>query len=560
VLDTALNYLKFGWSVIPVSRDKRPLIEWEAYQKRLATEEEIRAWWKRWPKANIGVVTGAISGVVVVDIDSKNSGELFSKVLNNTLVVRTGRTDSRGLHVYFKHPGTHVPNAVGILPGVDVRGDGGYVVVPPSVHSSGRSYTWENKRTPVSLPVFLRKILIKGSTVTEEDWEVVIPKGQRDEELTRRAGKLIQAGIPAPEALSMLSAWNRAHCHPPVNESQVEKIIKSVAKAEAKNHPDRHTEGALTTSFSVLTFEETLEKYGMQEVKWLIDEWFPEATMAFLIAPPGTYKTWLLLDLALSISTGKPFLNQYEVYDTGPVLFVQQEDPFGMLFQRLGSIMGIGEVVVEGEQHTVPLPPPFPPIYWHPDRKLNFSKKETVKGLEHAIQELKPKLVVIDPLYSAADTKDYMAESAQLMLELKRMRDTYGCAFAVAHHTTKKGETGEREELWGSQFLNAWLETGWQIRKRSETAISLRRHFKHKKSPNYVQIEFDITTWSFKAHVTDSEDDADIKSRISELLDTAEVTSYGQVAEALGLGGKGTVSRIFKELKVKKVGKTYKMP
>src|SRR5262245_34029119 len=140
MLAAALRYAQRGWSVIPIQpRGKRTLLEeWKPHQTRRATEEEIRGWWQRWPSANVGIVTGAISDLVVLDIDGDPGKEWAKSVPEivsiETPVVQTGK----GFHFYLKHSGGKIPNFVGKLPGVDLRGDGGLVVVPPSVHESGR--------------------------------------------------------------------------------------------------------------------------------------------------------------------------------------------------------------------------------------------------------------------------------------------------------------------------------------------------------------------------------------------------------------------------------------
>jgi hypothetical protein len=151
----ALGYISRGWSVIPlryvgsIEDRKKPLLRsWQEYQRRIPTEAEIRDWWKEWPSANIGIPTGKVSQLVVIDLDGPNCHQLFEqrKVhLGKTAAVQTGR----GYHVYYVHPGNgHViQNRVkfltdGLNSHVDVRADGGYVVAPPSIHGNGRIYQW----------------------------------------------------------------------------------------------------------------------------------------------------------------------------------------------------------------------------------------------------------------------------------------------------------------------------------------------------------------------------------------------------------------------------------
>lgn len=100
--------------------------------------DKIRAWWEKWPRANVAVRTGKESGIIVLDVDGE-LGRQSIKGLNLpvTATVLTGR----GFHYYFKHPGGHVTTKTGLFPGVDIRGDGGYVLAPPSRHISGKKYT-----------------------------------------------------------------------------------------------------------------------------------------------------------------------------------------------------------------------------------------------------------------------------------------------------------------------------------------------------------------------------------------------------------------------------------
>ena len=150
----ALEYLAMGFSVIPlrgsgsVEDRKRPVLDsWERFQRERATPDEVGRWFDEHPRANLGIVTGAVSGIFVLDLDGKNAQALVRKagiLLPKTACAATG---NGGWHYYFRHPGVRVPNRVKLLSdgngsAVDVRGDGGYVVAPPSIHGSGRAYCW----------------------------------------------------------------------------------------------------------------------------------------------------------------------------------------------------------------------------------------------------------------------------------------------------------------------------------------------------------------------------------------------------------------------------------
>jgi len=140
LLQAALRLQEKGLSVIPIKRDKTPLLSsWKEYQERQASKEEIESWFKNNIPDGIALVTGKISGIVVLDVE--HDGDTTGLEIPNTPTVKSG---GGGKHFYFKYPETGIKNATRILGRkIDIRGDGGYIVVPPSLHLSGNHYEWE---------------------------------------------------------------------------------------------------------------------------------------------------------------------------------------------------------------------------------------------------------------------------------------------------------------------------------------------------------------------------------------------------------------------------------
>jgi hypothetical protein len=148
-VDDALALARHGLYNFPCQpRGKKPLTS-NGLHDATIDEAEIRARFEKWPNQNIAIRTGAISGVFVLDVDAKSGGlDILAKLeaehgkLPPTPCVRTG---GGGLHFYFAHPGGKLGNTAGKIGlGIDTRGDGGYVIAPPSVHESGASYEWED--------------------------------------------------------------------------------------------------------------------------------------------------------------------------------------------------------------------------------------------------------------------------------------------------------------------------------------------------------------------------------------------------------------------------------
>ncbi len=155
----ALQMLSLGFSVIPLrERSKEPLINWKEYQSRRASESEVREWLKKWPDINVGVVTGAISNVTVLDLDGIQGLMWLAKnphVSSSTITL----SGSGGKHLWFLNDPTIRNSASKIAPGVDIRGEGGYVVVPPSIHPSGRRYRWVSTPKFTALSAFPTDII-----------------------------------------------------------------------------------------------------------------------------------------------------------------------------------------------------------------------------------------------------------------------------------------------------------------------------------------------------------------------------------------------------------------
>ena len=127
-----------GWSCFPVPvREKRPSISWRIYQTEAAALERVQQWAQR--PSNVAICTGAVSGLVVLDLDSDAAIREAERLgLPETVTAKTGK----GRHVYFRHPGGTIKNRAGIFSGADIRGDGGYVIAPGSEHPSGARYEW----------------------------------------------------------------------------------------------------------------------------------------------------------------------------------------------------------------------------------------------------------------------------------------------------------------------------------------------------------------------------------------------------------------------------------
>jgi hypothetical protein len=245
MLKAALDYGRLGWSVIPIEpRGKRPLIRWQVYRYRRPDGSEVAEWFRRWPDANLAVVTGIVSRLAVLDLDPRHGANASLLQLERehgpfaqTVEARTG---GGGRHWYFAHPGEILRNRVGVVPGVDLRGDGGYVVAPPSIHACGESYLWE--RSPaicrlMPLPDWLaqspsgdpnrrghplshwRRLLREG-----------VSEGERNNTIASLTGHLLWHGVDPEVTMELLLSWNVARCRPPLEPEEVVRTVGSIIR------------------------------------------------------------------------------------------------------------------------------------------------------------------------------------------------------------------------------------------------------------------------------------------------------------------------------------------
>lgn len=246
LLEAALKYAtKYGWAVFPCSqKTKKPLTP-HGCKDAKKTSGPIKAWWKKHPDASIGVATGSISNLMVIDLDvDEEKGldgvhemmlwEREHGDLPETARVITGRG---GVHLYFTYDGIDQTNRTGILEGIDVRGEGGYVIAAPSIHPNGTLYEWEFNPEEVEIAKpddIVKKFLATGSETKEakEHFKLpdVIPSGSRNETMHKLACSLQSQGVSDDGIMAAVREENRTRCNPPLADDEIETIVKSALR------------------------------------------------------------------------------------------------------------------------------------------------------------------------------------------------------------------------------------------------------------------------------------------------------------------------------------------
>ena len=242
----ALALAKKGVRVFPCTpRGKTPAVA-GGCNAATTNEQTIVQWWQHIPDANIGIATGAPSGIFVVDVDGIDAEAELRKLeaQHGTLPASVEAITARGRHIYFRMPATDVRNSTGkIASGVDVRGTGGFVVAPPSVHPSGRRYTWsvDSASAIAEAPAWLLAKIAPSngskSGTPPSGWRDLIKgvsEGARDCSLTKLTGYLLRRHVDPFITLELIRIFNATRCAPPLSDKDVERIVSSVAGLELK--------------------------------------------------------------------------------------------------------------------------------------------------------------------------------------------------------------------------------------------------------------------------------------------------------------------------------------
>jgi hypothetical protein len=219
--------------------------------------------WFRGAPYNLGIRTGAASGIVVIDVDPRHGGDETLAELERRFgaLPPTWRflTGGGGEHILFRHPGYRVQNQNGdgrLGDGLDVRGDGGYIVAPGSRHISGRYYEISVDHHPdeialAEVPIWLAVMLrptekrCAAPAAMPETWRKLIAEGvaegRRNDAVARLAGHLLRPGPKDPFlVLDVLRVWNATRCRPPLDDVELVRTVNSIAAREIARRGENH--------------------------------------------------------------------------------------------------------------------------------------------------------------------------------------------------------------------------------------------------------------------------------------------------------------------------------
>lgn len=488
----ALEYLRLGFSVIP-TKGKRPFVEWKQYAQEKPTEQQIIEWWEKWADADIAAPTGEVSGIVVVDVDGGKVPSLPNTVYSET---------SLGHYQYFfKHTGFPIANSVKIVEeNIDIRGDGGFVVLPPSRHFNKETgeqdftYRWVNapQNTALAdLPSWiLEKIkerkpietLVQGSS-----------QGSRNNDAASVIGSLL-ARYPQNEwesvCWSLVEAWNTKNS-PPLSHNELRSVFNSIASRQASKPPRQNTSPygydtdlsrgsadnpQVTFSFNPLPLSQLSQEES--PVEWVWEGFIAKKHITLFSALWKAGKTTLIANLLKAIQEERALAGK-DTYSAK--VLVLSEESNAMWARRRA-------------EHSITLP------VWISSRpirqKLNY--KEWIYLLEKAAQFCKENNIdvfIIDTLsaFWSVDNENDAARVQAALLPLNHLLDN-NIAVLLVHHFRKSGGD-EGVAARGSGALGAGVDilvefTRLDGANPNSTERLIKTYSRFEESPREIVIDY----------------------------------------------------------------------
>ncbi len=475
---------RYGWPTMPVSRtgDKVPCVKWKQYQTDLPDNPTLSRWFQQFPGANVGVITGEMAGAIVVETDSEEAHEwLTQQELPRGPVAQSSKPYKR--HFYFKHPGFRVANSASqIHEHIDVRGDGGYVVAPPSIHHTGVEYTWivtpDEAELPEAPEWLLDLIIQKSKPDRDPDAVPVVPirpndpnasrlqkwataalngeaqrvatapDGKKHEQLRNSAislGTMVPHGLLAIDEIEgnlFAAIADRAQsksnaratirdgikygCHYPreLPEPAPARTLNGTTRTTTAAAPEysgqQPTEEPPAPFYETFTFKDLAT---IPRLLWLIRGLLMEKIASVLSADTGCFKSFIALAMGLCIATGREFFGR-EVKQ-GAVVYVAAEG-FYTLLDRATAWAQYHECELPEKFHMLKVP-------------VNLADEVTVQLFGAHIEELSPAFVVLDTLSQNAigANENDNAQMADFVRGMMALGNRIGAHVMVLHHNGK---------------------------------------------------------------------------------------------------------------------------
>ena len=470
--DWALRYAHWGLSVFPLKpQDKRPATE-NGCKAATTDLQQIEDWWGINPQYNIGIATGGKSnGLVVIDLDvDKDKGidgydvlrdwQRENGELPDTWTSVTGRG---GYHLLYRDSAVN-RNRVGLYEGVDIRGEGGYIVAPPSIHPNGRQYEWEQGPGDCEIAQVDGRVanFLMGSVPERQElfqMPETISEGERTNAMIKLIGSLKAKGLDDEAIKAAIRAENDKKCVPPLTDQELEKTVFPALKRgwkTEKSYTAVYDNGKVRQKTEKKTINYTgadaLMTADLPPIIHLVEGILTKG-LGGLSAKSKLGKSWLALQLSVDLACGDKFLG-FTTKKCG-VLYVDLENTPSLTQDRLRAIL-------DGRE------PPHNLCFAHDFNLMGEGFEEDLCSFLEGNPDVK--MVVIDVFQKVKRGKqlnqtDYEADY-EILTKLKQIADRFGvCIMPIYHDRKFVDPTDPFSNLLGSTAIIGVSDFVWVLYK-----------------------------------------------------------------------------------------------
>jgi hypothetical protein len=343
--------------------------------------------------------------------------------------------------------------------------------------------------------------------------------------------ELAKAGFNIDEIYDIVksSRWNKFRGRNDEEKRLMHEIALAMQERPSGN-TDRH--------LKITTHEEVMSAQILSP-GWLIKDWWTCNSHGIIAGEPKSWKSTMAMDMAVSVASGCPFLGEYEVHNSGPVIIVQNENADWIVKSRMAAISihrGIGgNITKAGNTFDITWPRPLP-IYYINNQAFTMSNPDHRGMLEALIRKVKPVLVIFDPLYLMFDGDVNSAKDLNPALNwLLWLRNSYTLSIVVVHHWRKsQGQTkrgGQR--MLGSTTLHGWVESAWYVQSGDE--IEIEREFRGAQDPPKIKLKLSLGEMENNIYSVDSYTPADEVKDLADYVKSHPKQDIREMSAELGI-------------------------
>jgi len=323
------------------------------------------------------------------------------------------------------------------------------------------------------------------------------PQGDRSKAMWRLYFALFQSGLAPLEVQSLVqcSSWNKFG-------GDINRLRRDILKAWGLHAVDtgdgRSTNGRATRRE---IWSESVDKILAREVKdpgWMIQGLWSEQAHGIVAGEPKVRKSWLAIDIALSVATGTKVFGYFDVPKALPVLYIQEELSASELHKRMRWVarskeLG-GEIDVTPRGISVKFPSSIP-MYVRSRKQFDLTSVPDLEALQHEIVSREVKLVILDPLQMMLGSGDENSASSMrpILLNLQALKELTGCSIMLIHHYAKPSANNPKvggQRMLGSQAFHAWVECGLYLSKPEPYITHVEREFRNFEPFPDFEIEY----------------------------------------------------------------------